>query len=83
MYIIYGKEDCSQCTKAISLLTSKNERYHVLKLGTDFDLQELLLKVEQMHKPKPRSFPVIFSRDAGWDYWVGSYDDLLNLLNRG
>ncbi len=64
MYVIYSKDNCPQCTQAISACKQMGLDHEVLKLGKDFDLESLTTKVEATGAPAPRSFPQVFQDDA-------------------
>jgi glutaredoxin len=52
--IIYSKPDCSECTKAKMLLSSRGINYRELKLNEDFTRETLIDMF-----PSARSFPII------------------------
>ena len=52
--IIYSKDNCIFCEKALSLATMKGLDVTVKKLGVDFDMQKLLEVF-----PTARTFPQI------------------------
>lgn len=54
MFIVYSKENCSQCDQAEMLLTLKGVTYNLKKLGVDFSKEDLL-----SISPKSRSFPIV------------------------
>ena len=72
MFKIYGKQDCSACSKAKDLLESLGLDYQYLSLGEDFTLPELF----SLTPTPPRSFPQVFKGD---DY-VGGLKELKLLL---
>ena len=74
MIIVYSKEQCVFCDKAIALLKAKAKDHIVYKLGKDFDRDTLL---EQF--PQARSFPVITIDKA----FIGGYNELEKLLKEG
>lgn len=53
MFIIYSKENCSNCEKARMFLFMKGKEVEVKKLDVDFDVQWY------KNEFKVRSFPVI------------------------
>ena len=69
---IYTKPDCSYCTKAKMLLSSRSVQYNELKLNEDFTREHLL----EMF-PSAKSFPVIVV--DGFN--IGGYDSLQMMLN--
>lgn len=68
---IYTKENCSYCTKAKMLLTSKNVRYNELKLNEDFSRENLLELF-----PSVKTFPVIVI--DGFN--IGGYNELEKIV---
>lgn len=72
MYTVYSKEQCPQCTQAVTLLKSKGLDYTVLKLDQDYTRDELFERC-----PVPvRSVPQIFNGDE----YVGGLQELRALL---
>jgi glutaredoxin len=74
MITVYSKDQCPACEKAVTLLKLKAKEHVVYKLGKDFDRDTLL----EMF-PEARAFPVITLDKK----FIGSYNDLENLLNKG
>ena len=72
--IIYSKDDCIFCDKAIALLKVKAKEHIVYKLGKDFDRDTIL----EMF-PDARSFPIITLDKQ----FIGGYNELEKLLNEG
>lgn len=68
---IYTKDNCSFCTKAKMLLSSKSIQYTELKLNQDFT-KENLLEIFPMTK----TFPVIVVDS----YNIGGYNELEKFL---
>ena len=54
MFIVYSKENCSQCDQAIMYLKLKGVDFTVLKLEVDFTKEDFIAKF-----PKARSFPMV------------------------
>jgi len=52
--VIYSKDNCPFCDKAIGLAKLKKTELTIKKLGVDFDMQNLLEKF-----PTARTFPQI------------------------
>ena len=76
MYKIYSKDNCTYCTAAKSLLSSKNIPFVELKIGKDVTKESLLEVV-----PGARSVPQIFHTDNfGNENYVGGYDNLVKHL---
>ena len=70
--IVYSKDNCSYCTNAKLLLTSKGISFSELKLGEDFTRETLL----EMF-PEAKTFPVIVI--DGFN--IGGYVQLKEKLN--
>ena len=66
--IVYSKQDCVFCSKAIELLRKKQIEFMELKLNHDFDRDELLIRF-----PDARTFPIITIDNE----FIGGYTDLL------
>ena len=71
MIIVYSKDQCIFCEKAITLLKVKAKEHIVYKLGKDFDRDTIL----EMF-PDARSFPIITLDKE----FIGGYNELENLL---
>ena len=59
MFIIYSKDNCSNCEKAKMSLYMKGKQFEVKKLDKDFSIQEY------MDKFKVRSFPCVVNEATG------------------
>lgn len=70
--ILYSKDNCSYCTNAKLLLTSKGISFTEMKLGEDFTRETLL----EMF-PEARTFPVVVV--DGFN--IGGYVQLKEKLN--
>lgn len=75
-YIIYSRDNCPWCVRAKELLQSKNIPFKELKLGVDYDKEELRSKMGGIAR---LTVPQIFN---GEDY-VGNYEGLRNLIEKG
>lgn len=74
MYVVYSKEQCPQCTQAVTMLRAKGQEFTVLKLGEDYTREELFEKC-----PVPvRSVPQIFKDDE----YIGGVPELTRALNQ-
>ena len=71
MIVVYSKDQCVFCDKAINLLKVKAKEHIVYKLGKDFDRDTIL----EMF-PDARSFPIITLDKE----FIGGYNELENLL---
>ena len=72
--IMYSKDNCVFCDKAITLLKLKAKDHVVYKLGKDFDRDTILELF-----PQARTFPIITIDKA----FVGGYNELERLLSEG
>ena len=70
--IIYSKENCSFCTSAKMLLSSKGINYNELKLNEDFTKESL-----QQLFPSATTFPVIVV--DGFN--IGGFTQLQKMIN--
>ena len=73
MFIVYSKDQCVFCDKAIALLKIKAKEYTQYKLGKDFDRDTIL----EMF-PNARTFPIITLDKE----YIGGYNELEKLLNQ-
>ena len=67
MLTIYSKDNCQQCLQAIMLCEMKGAEFNVLKLGVDYEKEDIL-KIN----PSARSFPLIIKGDE----YIGTLQDL-------
>lgn len=72
---VYSKENCSNCTRAILLLTQSGENFEVLKLNEDFDREELFETF-----PGAKTFPQILLIDSYDEKIIGGADQLQQFL---
>lgn len=68
--VVYSKDNCPWCVKAIDLLEKNAFSVQVLKLGVDYTKEELVEKVGWTKKPL--TVPQIFIDDQ----LIGGYDHL-------
>ena len=71
MIVVYSKDQCIFCDKAINLLKVNAKEHIVYKLGKDFDRDTIL----EMF-PNARSFPIITLDKE----FIGGYNELEKLL---
>ena len=64
MYIVIGKDNCSQCDIAKRLLEIKKEEYLYLHFGVDISEHELDT-IEYNFSTVFRTFPIIFKYEVG------------------
>lgn len=74
MFVVYSKDQCIFCDKAVILLKLKGKEFIQYKLGKDFDRDTIL----EMF-PDARSFPIITLDKR----FIGGYNELEKLLNEG
>ena len=72
MLTIYSKDNCQQCLQAIMLCEMKGAEFNVLKLGVDYEKEDIL-KIN----PSVRSFPLITKDNE----YIGTLLDLKLYLN--
>ena len=75
-YIIYSRDSCPWCERAKSLLESKGLSYEELKLGIDYDKEELRAKLGGIDR---LTVPQIFHEGVH----LGNYEALRNLIESG
>lgn len=69
--IIYSKDECDYCTKAIDLLKSTDLEYEEFKLNKHFSREEL-----KEWFPDAKTFPVILLDKM----WIGGYNELVEVV---
>lgn len=69
--VVYSKDGCSYCEKAIALLRSEGKEYIEYKLGKDFERHNL-----KEVFPDASTYPVITIDGK----WIGGYDELCERL---
>jgi glutaredoxin len=72
-YTIYGKNDCSSCTKAKALLDEKNIEHEYLTVGVNYTLGDMFEIAPRSH----RTFPMVSKTVGGTVTYVGGYEDLV------
>lgn len=72
-YIIYTKDNCNWCVRAKELLESKGLPYEELKLGVDYDREELRTKLGGIER---LTVPQIFHEGN----YIGNYEGLRHLI---
>ena len=72
-YVIYSRDSCPWCERAKSLLESKGLSYEELKLGIDYDKEELRAKLGGIER---LTVPQIF-HDGNY---IGNYEGLRSLI---
>ena len=70
--IVYSKDNCIFCEKAVSLATMKGLNITVKKLGIDFGMEDLMGQF-----PNAKTFPQIVVDDKS----IGGYTEFAELVN--
>ena len=68
---IYSKSECGHCVRAVNALNARKIPFTELKLGRDFDREELFKQV-----PTARTYPVVVIEGKH----IGGADQLIKLL---
>lgn len=74
-YIIYSRDNCNWCVKAKELLESKGLPYEELKLGIDYDKEQLRSKLGGIDR---LTVPQIFHEGN----YIGNYEGLRSLIEK-
>lgn len=74
-YIIYSRDDCPWCEKTKELLEAKGLPYEELKLGIDYERDELAAKLDNTDR---LTVPQIFHEGIH----LGNYEALRNLIEK-
>ena len=69
--VIYSKDNCVFCDKAVALAKLKNLDLTVKKLGVDFEMEDMLAKF-----PTARTFPQIIVNGGS----IGGYTEFKALI---
>lgn len=80
-FVIYGRENCPYCVKAVEFAKSRNLSFNYLKVGEDITREELIDRCA----PTPvRSVPQIFLYDYSQDdeQHLGGCDDFIAWVNK-
>lgn len=72
-YIIYSRDNCPWCVKAKELLEAKGLPYEELKLGIDYDKEQLRSKLGGIDR---LTVPQIFHEGN----YIGNYEGLRRLI---
>lgn len=72
-YIIYSRDNCPWCVKAKELLEAKGLPYEELKLGIDYDKEQLRSKLGGIDR---LTVPQIFHEGV----YLGNYEALRRLI---
>lgn len=72
--VIFSKESCPYCVRAVDLLTKKNIEFTEHKLDKDFTRAEI---IEQF--PDARTYPIVVVDQK----WIGGYNELLKMQTNG
>ena len=80
-YIVYGKDNCSYCTNAKNMLTSRNEKFQYKNLDSDYTLQTLKDLVKDIADIEPKTFPQIICISGDNVKYIGGFTELFSHLN--
>ena len=69
--IVWSKDNCPFCSKAMTVLDSINVNYEVRKIGTEWSKEDLLESV-----PNARSVPQILINNES----IGGYNELVRYI---
>lgn len=73
MYRVYTKDDCPWCVKAKRLMADCGIQYEELKLGKDYEREELKALL-------PESLPLTVPQVFVYNKRIGGYEDLAEYL---
>jgi glutathione-dependent peroxiredoxin len=73
MYKLYSKDNCSWCVKAKALLRDCGIQYEELKLGLDYNREELKALL-------PENLPLTVPQVFVYNKRIGGYEDLAEYL---
>ena len=88
MFIVYGGEKCSYCTKAKTLLDMREKEYQYYDIydqcnGAEEGVtyrDQLFTLMQDMGLPLPRSIPQIFVVNGSEMEYIGGFDNLKEYL---
>jgi len=70
-FFVYGKTNCSFCTKAKRLLDDSEKSYTYFTLDEHFTRNELLEKF-----PNAKTYPQIVVQNSGHETYIGGFTEL-------
>lgn len=73
MYKVYTKDDCSWCVKAKRVLNDCGIEYEELKLGVDYQREDLKALL-------PQHLPLTVPQTFVYNKRIGGYEDLVEYL---
>ncbi len=76
-YVLFVKEECPYCVKAVELLEEKNLSFK--KVVFDADQENVLTEVKDAYDWK--TVPMIFYKNGNLVKFIGGYTDLVGLLD--
>ena len=80
MILIYGKEGCNTCKKAVRICTDKGLDYTYKSLGVDYQVSDFM-RIKEGHRSFPLITKVVQYDGVDMEEYVGTYEDLAKLLN--
>lgn len=75
-YILFAKDSCPYCRKAVKLLQEKGLDYSVVDFSAD--QVEVLSEIKKAHEWS--TVPMVFARHGQDIRFIGGYTDLLEFL---
>lgn len=79
MYIVYSKDNCTQCVMVENLLKMKGKEYKVRKLDKDYTRDDLEQIFAVLGLEFPRSFPMLFKEQN----YIGGLNEVKLLAAKG
>ncbi len=78
-YILFVKDECPFCVKAVQLLEKKSLDYKIVSFEPD--QERLLQEIKSAHDWK--TVPMVFYRNGSLIKFIGGYTDLCKELQNG
>lgn len=68
MVTIYGKVSCTSCEQAKAVLNSRGIAFEYKQLDKDYNMEELMDKLDELGMLGFRTFPLIVQGDKGYTF---------------
>lgn len=68
MVTIYGKVACTSCEQAKAVLNSRGIAFEYKQLDKDYNMEELMDKLDELGMLGFRTFPLIVQGDKGYTF---------------
>lgn len=68
MVTIYGKTQCSSCEQAKAVLTSRGIEFNYKQLDKDYNMEDLMDKLDELGMLGFRTFPLITQGGKGYTF---------------